>query len=236
MVGIRIQKIRKSKGLTQKAFAKPLKISQNYLSQIESGQRGPSIELLCSIKSRYGISLDWLLTGKGQSPFAEAKENLPISVPELKIIALDEARKRFEKNDRVEDFVPVPLLSDRAAAGQPAYIDESDIEGYAVIYRSWVRNEKMHTAVRIRGDSMGPLLMDGYIVGIDHTQTDPNKLNNKIVAARYEDGVTIKYFCHDKHCWILYSSNRHYPPIHIRKQDGPSPVIGKVVWWWGMQK
>jgi SOS-response transcriptional repressor LexA/DNA-binding XRE family transcriptional regulator len=237
MVGKRIKSIRKLKCLTQKQFADSLFISQNFLSEVESGKAKPSLPLLALIEYRYNVKKEWLLKGKGELENAVVLENTDkLSIPELKIITLDEVKEKFNKSDRLEDFVPVPLLSDKAAAGQPAYINENDIEGYAIIYRAWVKNEKMHTAVRIKGDSMGPMIMDGYIVGIDHSQKDPASLDNKIVAAKIDNGITIKYFSNDKHCWMLYSSNRHYPPIHIRKEDGPCPIIGKIAWWWGTQE
>jgi transcriptional regulator with XRE-family HTH domain len=186
MIGKRIRQIRKLRGLTQKSFAESLYISQNFLSEVESGKANPSTTLLALIEYRYKISKEWLMTGKGsiQAPGEEAG----ITSPELKIITPKEAKEHLKKSDRLDNFIPVPLLSDNAAAGQPAYINENDIEGYAIIYRSWVKDEKLHTAIRIRGDSMSPVLEQGFIVGLDHSQRDPKKLQGKMVAARCEEG------------------------------------------------
>ena len=42
-------------------------------------------------------------------------------------------------------------------------------------------------------NSMHPIISDGFIVAIDLNEKDPRKLLCQIVAARYEDGVTINY-------------------------------------------
>ena len=237
MIGKRIRQIRKLKGLTQKSFAESLYISQNFLSEVESGKAKPSVTLLALIEYRYQISKEWLMTGKGSIQAAQAAgEESGIASPELKIITPKEAMEHLKKSDRLDNFVPVPLLSDKAAAGQPAYINENDIEGYAIIYRSWVKDEKLHTAIRIRGDSMSPVLEQGFIVGLDHSQRDPKKLQGKIVAARYEEGTVVKLFHSTKDCWVLSSYNTNYSPIVVKKEDDLNPIIARVAWWWGIQK
>ena len=62
--GVRLKTIRLIYGLTQEKLAEDLNISWNHLSKIERGERRCSFELLIAISSRYGISLDYLLTGK----------------------------------------------------------------------------------------------------------------------------------------------------------------------------
>ena len=64
-LGKRIREKRKEKHLTQRAFAKPLGISPNYLSEIEKGKKEPSEMVLRAIESRYAINYAWLTTGRG---------------------------------------------------------------------------------------------------------------------------------------------------------------------------
>ena len=64
-VGERIKKIRKDRKLTQKAFAEQLKMSENYIWQIEKGDREPSDKVLRLICSIYNVDEIWLQTGTG---------------------------------------------------------------------------------------------------------------------------------------------------------------------------
>ena len=51
--------------LTQGELAKQLGISQSQLSKYERGVAAPAADILFAIKQRFGVSIDWLLTGEG---------------------------------------------------------------------------------------------------------------------------------------------------------------------------
>jgi len=52
--------------LTQEEFANELGVSQSQLSKFERGVAAPPAEVLFFVKRRFGVSLDWLLTGEGE--------------------------------------------------------------------------------------------------------------------------------------------------------------------------
>lgn len=62
-IGYRIKRIRKENNLNQSQFAQSIGISQGNLSEIEMGNSNPSAETLISIRARYNVDLNWLLTG-----------------------------------------------------------------------------------------------------------------------------------------------------------------------------
>ena len=66
----RISFIISYKKITKTEFAKTVKVSQGFVSQMTSGASNPSertIELICQ---NYGVNEEWLRTGKGD-PFKE---------------------------------------------------------------------------------------------------------------------------------------------------------------------
>lgn len=66
----RISTIIKQKGISKTDFAKSIKVSQGFVSQMCSGVAKPSdrtIELICR---EYGVDETWLRTGEG-SPYRE---------------------------------------------------------------------------------------------------------------------------------------------------------------------
>ncbi len=49
---------------SQNVFAKELKVSQNYISQLENGKVKPSVEFLFTLSERCDVSIDFILKGK----------------------------------------------------------------------------------------------------------------------------------------------------------------------------
>ena len=62
MVGL--YKIRKQKGLNQLKVAMDLNISREAISYYENGQRCPNLEMLVKMSNYFGVSIDYLITGK----------------------------------------------------------------------------------------------------------------------------------------------------------------------------
>lgn len=58
---LKIKEYRKKKGLTQKDFAENLGLSQNSMSQYETGTREPNILTLVQIAEHLGITVDELI-------------------------------------------------------------------------------------------------------------------------------------------------------------------------------
>ena len=64
--GSRIRTIRRRTGLTQEHFAPTINISRGYLAKLEADIREPSKKLIRFVAEKYGISIEWFLTGQGQ--------------------------------------------------------------------------------------------------------------------------------------------------------------------------
>ena len=62
----RLKTIRKDKGLTLKQFGKMIGITDASVSQMETGKSGLSNQTIHSICREFGVSEEWLRTGKGE--------------------------------------------------------------------------------------------------------------------------------------------------------------------------
>ena len=62
MIGL--YKIRRKKGLNQLKVAMDLNISREAISYYENGQRCPNLEMLVKMSNYFGVSIDYLITGK----------------------------------------------------------------------------------------------------------------------------------------------------------------------------
>lgn len=65
-VGIRMRKIRKALGFTQNKMVSFFDIGRANYSRIEKGEIFPGAAILNTLRMKFEVSLDWLLTGNGQ--------------------------------------------------------------------------------------------------------------------------------------------------------------------------
>lgn len=64
--GARIRSLRKQNGYTQEELARLLSIDRSFLSSIESGKKGCSVDLFIQLSGFFHISLDELILGTEQ--------------------------------------------------------------------------------------------------------------------------------------------------------------------------
>lgn len=64
MLGARIAALRRQAGFSQAELAERLRISASAVGMYEQGRREPAGELLVAIASLFGVTTDYLLTGK----------------------------------------------------------------------------------------------------------------------------------------------------------------------------
>lgn len=86
-IGDRISMYRKRKELTKRKLAKEANVSDSYLSQVEKGEKNPSVSFLNAIANALGVSLFHLLIDESD---LDAYTNLPPHLREF--IASEKAR------------------------------------------------------------------------------------------------------------------------------------------------
>lgn len=64
MLGTRIASLRQSFGLSQAELARRLHISTSAVGMYEQGRREPSVDTLIALSREFGVSLDYLLSGR----------------------------------------------------------------------------------------------------------------------------------------------------------------------------
>lgn len=62
--GERIRQLRKARGMTQEQLAKRLNIGERHLRRIETGEKGPSVDILVEISALFDVSLDYIIVGR----------------------------------------------------------------------------------------------------------------------------------------------------------------------------
>ena len=71
-IGRRIQFSREEAGLTQEQLAERLSLSPQFISIIERGSAGASLETVIKLCNVLNVSSDWILLGKRDAPTAQS--------------------------------------------------------------------------------------------------------------------------------------------------------------------
>ena len=83
--GAYIQSLRVQNGYTQGELAKALNVDQSFLSRIEAGQKGCSVDMFIQLSEFFQVSLDALILGiePDRLQEAECRTRLKASITEL---------------------------------------------------------------------------------------------------------------------------------------------------------
>ncbi len=96
------------------------------------------------------------------------------------------------KKPEQTQLVAIPLLKIVAATNgakrrQLPILHEAPVESFIAAPRDWCPNPTSTYSLRVRGNSMNPLIYADYILVVDSSQTDRSKLDGKIVIAWHKD-------------------------------------------------
>jgi len=96
-VAYRIKNLRGA--CSQNEFAEKLRVSQNYMSQMENAKVKPSIETLFSISALCDVSIDYILTGKNYTSAGVAENQSFVGMEEIADTPL--ARSMFQTLNQI---------------------------------------------------------------------------------------------------------------------------------------
>ena len=118
-----------------------------------------------------------------------------------------------QDNVKEEDIVTIPILG-TVAAGRPVMAIEN-MDGSINLHRSFLKNNKKHFALRVKGDSMEEAgIMDGDTAVIEQQETAHN---GEIVVVMLEDAVTLKTFYMEGSRVRLQPANSAHSPIYCNR-------------------
>ncbi|HET7871129.1 MAG TPA: S24 family peptidase [Terriglobales bacterium] len=237
-----IAKLMKEQQLSQRAFAAKLNVTQSSVSLWVLGKSEPKPEHYFRMAKIWPESstIPFFLKRATDTSGAVQVKGLSQMLSSMKKPVV--GTRRAGKGTFVSEPVQIPLLKDAAAAGTPRQMQEEEIDEILPLPASLCPHPDQIVCFRIAGDSMSPILEEGYIVAVDTDQHDQARLNTQMVAARDpEGGVTVKWLRRVGRDWMLvpqHTSKRHQPVILTRGNNSDEgagwKIVGKVLWWIGM--
>jgi SOS-response transcriptional repressor LexA len=235
-----ISSLRERLDLSQTDFGQRLDSSAMAVSRWERGAQEPPARSYIDLGNLAGAPDCWYFWARAGLRVEDVMRVMPKlrtrlrGGPNFEIVNAG-AGKKLPKNAQL---VAIPLLKVVAAApgekgDNVALLDRAPIESMIAAPHDWCPNPGATSCLRVLGDSMNPLICDGYIVAVDSSQNDRTALDGKIVIAWNKDvGLTVSRFQKYDHTEILQSENRQYRSMTM---DGKKKwkIIAKVLWWIG---
>jgi SOS-response transcriptional repressor LexA len=238
----RISAARKKLRMSQTDFAAALNVGQGNVSKWERGTNKPLPDVfvrIAGLVSGADKLFFWEAAGLRSEYFmGTAEKTMPSELVRATTQVIAESYAPIgDRSNKTAEAVLVPLLSGSAAAGNPRSISERDIDQYLPCPKYLLPKGGAIVAVKVSGDSMAPIVDDGYMVFVDISKREPDKLINKMVAASDADGVTIKWLRRDLGHYLLVPHNvsqRH--PVRVLNTQAGWGIVGEVVKWIGQPK
>jgi SOS-response transcriptional repressor LexA len=144
---------------------------------------------------------------------------------------------RKQQHGKIQ-LVALPLLKVVAAShgekGDDLHLlSDAPIESMMAAPKAWCPNPAYTSCLRVRGNSMAPMIQDGYVVAVDSSQIDMNSLDGKIVVAWHKDvGLTISRLRLYDQTVVLVPENSEYAAATISARH-PWKIVATVLWWIG---
>lgn len=155
-------------------------------------------------------------------------------MPEVQIVRAGGKKKQTLKQ---VSLVAIPLLPVHAGTsgfdGDTVDLAESIPESVLAAPSEWCPNPASTVCLRVKGNSMSPLILDGYIIALDTSEVRPEKLVGQIVVASHkEKGLLVSRLIRFDHTDALVSDRREYESFPV-SPSSEWRIIGSVLWWTG---
>jgi DNA-binding XRE family transcriptional regulator len=240
----KILMFRQALKLTQGEFGKRLRTSAMAVSRWERGRAEPPADAYIRLGNIADDPLCWFFWGRAGLSTADVMRVLPSAgrrlrqgrVANVQVVHAGAGRK---SSLRPPHFVAIPILPVHVAtpgahAEEVADIDQLKGEALWAAPAEWCPNPKQTISLRVKGNSMSPLILDGYIIAVDTSQVSRDDLVGKVVVAWNPDEkrLLLSRLIRIDHTDALVSDQREQQSVSLA--NGSSwRIVGQVLWWTG---
>ena len=227
--------------LSQSELGKRLGTSAMAVSRWERGIQKVPANIYIQLGNLAGDPLCWYFWECAGLRTADVTRVMPAArrrLHEDRFPILRVAHAGGREKGSTADFVAVPLLPVHAgtlghAGDKRADLEQVRPEAMLAAPVDWCPNPKSTICLRVKGDSMSPLILDGYIIAIDTRDVDHDKLVGQIVVAwNAEKGFLVSRLIRFDHTDVLVSDRREHESISLAPES-QWRIIGRVLWWTG---
>jgi phage repressor protein C with HTH and peptisase S24 domain len=238
----KLASMRRHLSLSQAAFGKRVGVSAMAVSRWERGTAEPSGSVYIKLGNLAGDPQCWYFWRRAGLTTEDVMRVLPDANRRLRQtkaahVQIIHAGAGAAAKQRSE-FVAVPLLPVYAVTAGEEGDTEVDLaqalpERLLAAVRDWCPNPTSTICMRVKGNSMSPLILDGYIIAVDTSDVLHDKLIGQIVVAQHsERGLLVSRLIRFDHTDALVSDRREYDSVSVAAESSWR-IVGKVLWWTG---
>jgi phage repressor protein C with HTH and peptisase S24 domain len=242
----KIEAFRHSLELSQQEFGNRLGTTAMSISRWERGEAQPPADAYIRMGNIAGDPMCWYFWEQAGLSIADVKRVLP-SVEQRRVkynsVHGHVVHAGVRKGGPVAEaeFVTVPLLPISVATPGERGDKEADLamsapESLLAAPAAWCPHPLATFCLRVKGNSMAPLILDGYIIAVDSEDIQRDHLVGEIVVARHvEQGLLVSRLIRFDHSDVLVSDRREFDSVLISKESDWK-LVGRVLWWTGLAR
>lgn len=237
----RISALRRRLQVSQSELGKQMNASAMAVSRWERGVQEPPANVYIQLGNVTGDPECWYFWGRAGMHSEDLMRVLPAvrtrlrkdRLPNLQVVQAGAHRAP----GRQDNLVAIPVLPVVAAThggkGDPIdALDQAHPESMLAAPSDWCPNPAHTSCLQVQGRSMMPLIHDGYIIVIDTSQTNRQKLYGQIVvAAHQEQGLIVSRLQRFDRTEVLVPENREYESTAVFTNGWR--IVAKILWWIG---
>jgi phage repressor protein C with HTH and peptisase S24 domain len=238
-----ISKLRQSLNLSQTDFGQRLHSSAMGVSRWERGNQEPSAGSYIELGNLAGAPGCWYFWSRAGLRTEDLMRVMPefrsqFSRTNLMDFQIENAGSGGKKLTAPQ-LVAIPLLKIAVAShggrgDNSMLFNDAPVESMIAAPKEWCPNPSATTCLRVRGNSMTPLINDGYILAVDSSQTDHSELRGKVVIAWHKDmGLMVSRLQNYDHTEVLQPESKEYESIVLNNKR-KWKILAKVLWWIGI--
>jgi DNA-binding transcriptional regulator YiaG/SOS-response transcriptional repressor LexA len=239
----KIEAFRQSLKLSQVEFSQRLGVSPMSVSRWERGALSVPTSVYIKLGNLAGDPLCWYFWARAGLRSEDVMRVLPAARDRLHegrmadVLLVDVGKHRTSQLTP-SDFVAIPLLPVHAGAPGEKGDKEVDLEQVRpetmlVAPKDWCPHPDSTVCLRVKGNSMSPLILDGYIIAVDTFDVRREPLVGKIVlASNPEKGLLVSRLIRFDGADALLSDHREYESVSLATEANWR-IIGIVLWWTG---
>ena len=238
----RILAFRQTLKLTQGELGRRLKTSAMAVSRWERGDAEPPADAYIRLGNIADDPLCWFFWGRAGLSTADVMRVLPTASRRLRqgrIASVQVVHAGHVGSPGPSRFVAIPILPVRAATpgaegDEVSDLDQLKPEALWAAPIEWCPNPASTISLRVVGNSMSPVILDGYIIAVDTSDVSRDDLVGQIVVARNmkENRLLVSRMIRFDHTDALVSDQRDQQSV-LLGNDSSWRIVGRVLWWTG---
>jgi SOS-response transcriptional repressor LexA len=237
-----IRELRHNLNLNQEELGSRLHYSAMAVSRWERGEQEPSDRGYIELGNLAGDPGCWYFWGRAGLHSENLLRVMPVLRQRLQASRfadfeiVNAGSGKLKTGPEKLQLAAIPLLKVTAAShgekgGHSSSLLSGPVESMIVAPKDWCPNPLTTSCLRVRGNSMSPLISNGYIIAVDSSESDHARLDGKIVVAWHKDkGLTVSRFRRFDHTEILEPENHEYESITLSAKHRWK-ILAKVMWW-----